>query len=294
MIDINKEYFQIEYAEKQRQEPDAIPTHLPSYNSLMHDAGGQIGNGRGWFVVWAGVPGLGKSISALSLATAALEAGETVAYVSLEMSKIQIMSRYAAIASGLDVNFFGRGPDRFNEVAWKQAQQKLRSLPPMYMPDTISSDWSDAVDFIKEAVEVKGATMVVFDYLQLTSTGTESDIMRGISQMTTDLRQYTVESNIVTICLSQFNRETSGANFKVRPRASGLYGGAYIEQCADVIVALSHHAYERDTEGNGARLWACVLKNRHGGVGDIPIYQSYRDLSQREALEDEVSEWPEP
>ena len=283
MIDINKEYFQNEFAEKQRQESDAIPTHLPSLNSLMHDAGGQIGFGRGWFVVWAGVPGLGKSISALSLATAALEAGETVAYVSLEMSQIQIMSRYAAIASGLDVNFFGRGPDKFNEVAWKQAQQKLRSLPPMYMPDRITSDWSDSVDFIKEAVEVKGA-----------STGTESDIMRGISQMTTDLRQYTVENNIVTICLSQFNRETSGANFKMRPKASGLYGGAIIEQCADVCVALSHHAYERDVEKNGAKLWACVLKNRHGGVGDIPIWQSYRDLSQREALEDEVSEWPEP
>ena len=242
MIDINKEYFQNEFAEKQRQDSDAIPTHLPSLNSLMHDAGGQIGFGRGWFVVWAGVP----------------------------------------------------GPDKFNEVAWKQAQEKLRSLPPMYMPDRITSDWSDSVDFIKEAVEVNGATFVVFDYLQLASAGTESDIMRGISQMTTDLRQYTVENNIVTICLSQFNRETSGANFKMRPRASGLYGGAVIEQCADVCIALSHHAYERDVEKNGARLFACVLKNRHGGVGDIPIWQSYRDLSQREALEDEVSEWPEP
>tara|TARA_R100000808_G_scaffold5443_3_gene16602 strand:+ start:637 stop:1518 length:882 start_codon:yes stop_codon:yes gene_type:complete len=293
MIDLNEQSFQLHYHQNQLREPDAIPTHLPSLNSLMHDAGGQIGFGRGWFVIWAGLPGLGKSISALSLACAALEAGETVAYVSLEMSQVQLASRYYSIASGLDVNHFGRGEEKFNDRAWTVAQKKIESLPPIYLPDTISSDWSESVDFIKDAVETKGATFVVFDYLQLASTGTEADIMRGISAITTDLRAYTVQNDIVCVCLSQFNRETA-SNFSLRPRAAGLWGGAIIEQSADVIVALSHHAYERDPDSKGARLWALVLKNRHGSVGDIPIYQNFRNLQQREGLEDEISEWPKP
>jgi replicative DNA helicase len=293
VINLNAQEFKLAYHENQLREPDAIPTHLPSLNSLMHDAGGQIGFGRGWFVVWAGLPGLGKSISALSLACAALEAGETVAYVSLEMSQIQLASRYYAIASGLDVRHFGRGEEKFNARAWEIAQQKMESLPPIYLPDTISSDWSESVDFIKDAVETKGASFVVFDYLQLASCGTEQDIMRGISAITTDLRAYTVQNDIVTVCLSQFNRETA-ANFKLRPRASGLWGGAIIEQSADVIVALSHHAYERDEDSMGAKLWALVLKNRHGSVGDIPIYQSFKHLQQREGMEDEISAWPTP
>tara|TARA_R100001594_G_scaffold19399_1_gene37873 strand:- start:1265 stop:2152 length:888 start_codon:yes stop_codon:yes gene_type:complete len=293
--DLNQQIFQREFEHRQRQEPDAIATHLPSYNSLMMDAGGQIGHGRGWLCVWAALPGMGKSISAIQLAVSALEQGESVAYVSLEMSQVQVASRYYAIATGMDVNLFGRGHERFNERAWTEAKKRVQSLPPMYVPDTISSDWSEAVDFIREAVEEKNASMVIFDYLQLASSGvTERRLLDGISQMVTDLRQYTVEKEIVTILLSQFNRQT--AVEMGRPRASGLHGGSIIENCADVVTALSHHAYKRDPEKREAKLWACVLKNRHGSVGDIPILQSYRTLQQREPLEDEFEEgdWPTP
>ena len=161
----------------------------------------------------------------------------------------------------------------------------------MLLPDKISGRWEDQVAFIRQAVEEEGATMVIVDYLQLCSVGDESDIMSGISQITTDLRSYAANNGIVCLVLSQFNRTTS-AEFRTRPRMTGLWGGAIIEQSSDVVMLLAHHAFERD--GDCSRTFIQVEKNRHGEVGDIPILNSYRDLSQRQGLPDEISEWPEP
>ena len=117
--------------------------------------------------------------------------------------------------------------------------------------------------------------------------------MRAISEVTTDLRTYAANNGIVALVLSQFNRQTS-SEFRVRPRMTGLWGGAYIEQSSDVVMLLSHHAFERDDANQCSRTYIQVEKNRHGMVGDIPVFNSYRDLSQRQGLPDEISEWPEP
>ena len=93
--------------------------------------------------------------------------------------------------------------------------------------------------------------------------------------------------------LSQFNRTTS-AEFRTRPRMTGLWGGAIIEQSSDCVLLLSHHAFERDDANQCSKTFIQVEKNRHGKVGDIPVLNSYRDLSQRQGLPDELGEWPEP
>ena len=283
MRDINSPEFREAFAIRQRLPPDAVPTHLPALNSLMHDDGGQIGFGRGWFVTLAGLTGHGKSITALNLCTAALRAGETVCYCSLEMSAQQI-----AMAGRVPVIGLERGS--FDERIWSEAQKGL-ALPSLLMPDKISGRWEDQVAFIREAVEGHGATYIILDYLQLCSVGDESDIMKGISEITTDLRAYAANNGIVCVVLSQFNRQTS-SEFRVRPRMTGLWGGAIIEQSSDVVLLLSHHAFERD--GQCSRTFIQCEKNRHGQVGDIPVYNSYRDLTQREGLPDELGAWPEP
>ena len=288
MRDINSPEFREAFAIRQRLPPDAVPSHLPALNALMHDDGGQIGFGRGWFITLAGLTGHGKSITALNFCVAALRAGERVAYVSLEMSAQQIAARYYAMAGAVPVVGLERGS--FDERIWAEAQKGL-SLPSLLVPNKISGRWEDQVAFIREAVEEHGATYIILDYLQLTSVGSEQDIMRAISEVTTDLRTYAANEGVIAMVLSQFNRTTS-AEFRIRPRMTGLWGGAIIEQSSDVVMLLAHHAFERD--GDCSRTYIQVEKNRHGGVGDIPILNSYRDLTQRQGLPDELSEWPKP
>ena len=291
MRDLNSADFREAFSIRQRLPPDAVPTHLPALNSLCHDDGGQQGFGRGWFVCLAGLTGHGKSLSAINFTVAALQAGETVAYVSLEMSAQQIAARYYAASSAVPIIGLERGS--FDERTWVEAQRGVNGLPALLIPDQISGRWEDITSFIREAVEEKGATYIVVDYLQLASTGSEDNIMRAISEVTTDLRTYCANNGITALVLSQFNRTTS-SEYRIRPRVSGLWGGAIIEQSSDLVILLGHHAYERDEARAEARTWLLVEKNRHGPCGDIPIHYSYKTLIQRQGLADELSAWPDP
>ena len=290
MRDLNAIAFQEQFASRQRLDPDAVPTHLPALNSMMHDDGGQRGFGRGWFITLAGLTGHGKSITALNFCVSALRAGERVAYVSLEMSAQQIAARYYAIAGKVPIVGLERGS--FNERIWTEAKKEL-ALPSLWVPDKISGRWEDQVAFIREAVEEHGATYVILDYLQLTSVGSEQDIMKAISEVTTDLRTYCANEGVVALVLSQFNRTTS-SEFRVRPRMTGLWGGAIIEQSSDVVLLLAHHAFDRDDNNKCSRTYIQVEKNRHGVVGDVPVLNSYRALTQRQGMPDELDGWPDP
>ena len=79
MKDLNSLAFQEQFAIRQRLDPDAVPTHLPALNAMMHDDGGQQGFGRGWFICLAGLTGHGKSITALNFSNAALPSFSWVA-----------------------------------------------------------------------------------------------------------------------------------------------------------------------------------------------------------------------
>lgn len=294
MRNLNDPDFRRSFAERQRLPPDAIPTHLPALNALMGGDGSQVGLGRGWYVTLAGLSGSGKSITAINFVVAALQAGESVAYCSLEMSAEAIASRYYAVASAVPVRDLERG--NFSEGVWKMAAKGVEGLPGLWMPSEISSNWTDLVDFIRAAVEEKGVGLVVLDYLQLCSlsnSGDESAVFKAIAEITSDLQAYSSNVGVTSLVLSQFNRQTS-SEFRVRPRMSGLWGSAMIEQASDCVLLLSHHAYERDDNAGVARTWIQLEKNRWGKVGDVPILNSYRDLSQRCAMPDEIDEWPKP
>jgi replicative DNA helicase len=292
MRDLNSAYFRGTFSERQQREADVIPVHLPSLASVCGDSGSHKGFAKdGWMVCLAGLPGHGKSISAINFACAALDAGEPVAYVSLEMSAEQLAARYYAMKTGIEVSLLEQG--NFNERAFEIVSEKTNYLPPIYVPDEITSDWQHCADFIKECVEDYNVQYVILDYLQICNSGNEQNIYKAMAELMTDLRSYAVQRQICILVLSQFNRETA-SQYKLRPRMSGLWGGSIIEQVCDMILLLGHHAYERDNENKCARTWLLVEKNRHGSCVDIPLFQSYKDLSQREGLEDELSDWPKP
>ena len=67
-----------------------------SWNRRCRDEGGGVGLAHGWHVTIAAKSGTGKSILALNIAARAIECGERVAFLSLEMSRAQVATRAAA------------------------------------------------------------------------------------------------------------------------------------------------------------------------------------------------------
>lgn len=288
MRDINDSLFWDKFERRQKAPVDAVPTHLPSLNALCRDDGGGIGLARGWFVTVGANPGFGKSAMALNLSSRAQRHGEAVGYISLEMTVGQIAARFYAIHSGVPIAKLERGG--FVDEAWAEAKEHMQRMPALWAPTEITSSWEEVVEFVKSCHET-GCRWFVLDYLQLVQLGDDDQISRAITQITTDLRTWAVNSGCTVVVLSQFNRQTSG-EYQARPRSQGLWGGMILEASSDLVLLLDHSRYERETGSNSAKTWMLVDKNRHGPVGEIPVLWDYRTLRMTEALQHEESSWP--
>lgn len=275
-----------EFESRQQAQIDAVPTHLAGLNRVCRDDGGGRGLARGWFVTVGANPGFGKSALALNLASAASRHGESVGYVSLEMSDKQLAARFYAIHTRTEIGKLEMGS--FDPRSFADARRAMDGMPPIYAPAEINSTWTDVVLFVQDC-HAAGCKWFVLDYLQLVQRGDDESINRAITEITTDLRAWAVNEGAVVVALSQFNRQTS-AEYRLRPRAQGLWGGMILEASSDLVLLLDHSRYER--EGKLARTWLIVDKNRHGPVGEIPVLWDYRYLRMEEGLPDEEDQWP--
>ena len=288
MKDINDPAFWKTFSERQMSPVDAVPTHLPGLNALCRDDGGGKGFARGWFVTLAGNPGFGKSAMAHNLASMAQTFGESVGYISLEMSATQLAARFYSIHSGTPIAKLERGG--FSMDAWRGTMAHLNRMPSLWVPGEVSTDWESVVAFVKDCHD-KGCRWFVLDYLQLVQMGDDEKINRAITQIVTDLRAWAVNSGCTIVCLSQFNRTTS-AEYKLPPRSQGLWGGMILEASSDMVLLLDHSRYERKPGASTAMTYLIIDKNRHGPVGELPIMWDYRSLKMREGEPDETQAWP--
>jgi replicative DNA helicase len=268
----------------------AVPTIFPSWSRVCGDDGGGRGLARGWMCVVGGNPGRGKTLLTLLLAREALRSGERVAYVSMEMHHTQLAARLYAMATGADVHRLERG--RFDPQAMQWVVQSLRNVFP-----TAGLLTNRGLLFSRDAVlehmsklREQGVRVFFVDYLQLIGLGDEQSINSQVTDVVTHLRAFAVQTGSLVVVVSQFNRTTS-SNYFDTPRSQGLHGGMIVEACADQVLLLDHSRYESVGEA-GAMTWAVLDKNRHGARAEIPMRWDFRNLTAREAMPDEVNEWP--
>ena len=258
---------------------DAVPTPLPLWNSLCHGGGGGVGLARGWFITIGANTGTGKSLMGLNLAHQAMIAGETVAFLSLEMGRSELATRFMAIASGSPVVELEQGP-QFNAVTFDRARRQLDGIREISGGHLLVnrrplSKLQDVVNSIRYYHEVHGARYFVVDYLQLIWTANTHSIHDRVELVAHQLRDLTHTLNVTMIGLSQFNRQTSALRAE-RPTAQGLMGGSAVENDSHQVLLFDHSRFER--QGQTANTWLIMDKNRHGGVADIPVQWDYRTL----------------
>jgi replicative DNA helicase len=296
LTDLNSPEFMKAFAEEQQQETVAVPTPFEMLNRALRDAGGGVGLAPSWMCIIGANPGHTKSVLALNFAAKAIEHGQAVGFANLEMSKTQVASRFYAIQSGLPVAAMERGtfsPRIFETV------EASRELPAIYTPRTVSTNYTDVVDFVAECHGERGVSFFVVDYVQLCAiagaSGSDS-VVEAVSNVTLDLREWAVNNNAIILLLSQFNRTTS-ANYKDTPRSQGLYGSMVLESSADVCLLVDHSKVIRSPEGSGSfRSYLVCDKNRHGpSQFDIPFEVSMGTLRARQGMPDEIDQyWPKP
>jgi len=258
---------------------DAVPTPLPGWNALCHGGGGGIGIARGWFITVGANTGSGKSLFALNLAASAINHGEVVTFVSLEMGRSELATRLLSIVSGVPVVELEQGA-HFSQDSYAKAAAGLdavreRTGGHVLVNRRPLSKLADVTALMKYHAEVHGSRYFIVDYLQLAWTANTHSIHDRMELVAHTLRDTAQSLNVTLVGLSQFNRQTSAARSE-RPVSQGLMGGSAIENDSHQVLLLDHSRMVRT--GLQGDSWLIMDKNRHGSLMDIPIRWDYRTL----------------
>ena len=260
--------------DKKKRDPiTAIPTPYPRWNRQCRDEGGGIGLARGWYVVYGARTGTGKSIMGINLAVHAFKLGHKVAYISLEMSLEQLMTRAMAVFSGISVQRLEHGPDYSpadaNTVKLNWMGQEERTGGKLWLNQDPVSHLADLLAIMRDMVVVQDCSFFVVDYIQLVWTGPGNEILNRITEVSNGIRALTKQHNIVTVALSQFHRQ--GSRSDQAPVPTDLMGGSPLENDADIVALLDHTSYDNYDSSPLLRYKILIAKNRHGACGDIPV-----------------------
>lgn len=269
-----------------KQRPiDAVPTPFSQWNHRCRDFGGGVGLARGWHITVAANTGNGKSVCSLNIAHTATEHGERVGFISLEMFWTQLATRYMAIVSGEKIDLLEPG-SHLDPKAHKRAQRAIEELKErtrgaLWCNERHISSLDDILDAMDYLYGVRGCRTMIVDYMQLAKVIGVSDRLEAVTRISGEVRGFGHQYRLVTIGLSQFNRETS-KDYDNPPTPQGLMGGSPLENDSDQVMLIDHTNYTRSKTENTARQRFILGKNRHGAVGTIECEWDYNTLRVRE------------
>ena len=237
-----------------------------------------LGLRPGQMVVIGARPGVGKTSFALNLMTNAAFEGASVAFFSLEMSKVEIAQRL--LAANARVGLQEIRSARIRNEQWPQILQATNELSQLdiMIDDTPGTTVTEIRAKARRILHGKKLGLVIIDYLQLISPpagqrradsrATEvSEMSRGIKIMAKDL-------GVPVVALSQLNRTVENRTGK-RPQLSDLRESGSIEQDADIVALLDRSMNEdeaaREDRPAMNETTFIIAKNRSGALADIPL-----------------------
>lgn len=256
--------------EKASQPVDAMPTMWNTWNRACRMYGGGQGLARGWHVVAAGGAGAGKSLIALNMTAEALRNGHSVGWVSLEMSREQLLLRLLGIATGRKLRDLEPGasfdPGAFTAASYSFMDRLEVSGAHLWMAERPSRDLQSVNQLMRRAVDA-GCRLVIVDYAQLVSVAGAKldDAMRQVSA---GVQSVAYRDDVNTLLLSQMNRSTT-SDKGAPPTIFGLAGSSAIENDADQVLLIDQSAKTEDLYGKNFNI--LLEKNRHGPNASIAV-----------------------
>ena len=222
-------------------------------------------------------PGMGKTSFALNIArNVAVNAGKTVCFFSLEMSRDQLAQRMLSSEAAIKSEKLRTGalePEEWTRLT--QAGENL-SKAEIYFDET--SDIT-VPQMMAKLRRMKKCDLVVIDYLGLmTSAEKKENRVNEVSDITRSLKKMAKKLKVPVIACAQLSRATETKGKSHKPMLSDLRDSGSIEQDADIVLFLYREAYydgekaaDEDRSDN-TKSMCIVAKNRHGEANvDVPL-----------------------
>lgn len=240
----------------------------------------------GWqpsdLVIIAARPGMGKTALTLSMArNMAVEYKIPVAFFSLEMSSVQLITRLISSETGLSSEKLRTGNLQKHE--WEQLNVKVKGLEkaPLFIDDTPSLSIFDLRAKARRLSSQHGIKLIIVDYLQLMTAGGSQkggNREQEISTISRNLKALAKELNVPVIALSQLSRAVETRGGSKRPLLSDLRESGAIEQDADIVSFIYRPEYYKITEWDDeersptdGQAEFIVAKHRNGGLDEIRL-----------------------
>ena len=240
----------------------------------------------GWqpsdLIIIAARPGMGKTALTLSIArNIAVNKGLPVAFFSLEMSSVQLITRLISSETGLSSEKLRTG--KLEKHEWEQLNVKVKTLEkaPLYIDDTPSLSIFDLRAKARRLASQHDIKLVIIDYLQLMTIGSTQKAgnrEQEISTISRNLKALAKELNVPVIALSQLSRAVETRGGSKRPLLSDLRESGAIEQDADIVSFIYRPEYykieewddeqQSPTEGQAELI---IAKHRNGGLDNIRL-----------------------
>lgn len=241
----------------------------------------------GWqpsdLVIIAARPGMGKTALTLSMArNIAVSNNIPVAFFSLEMSSVQLITRLISSETGLSSEKLRTG--RLEKHEWEQLNVKVKDLEkaPLFIDDSPSLSIFDLRAKARRLASQHGIKIIFVDYLQLMTAGGSQkgggNREQEISSISRNLKALAKELDVPVVALSQLSRAVETRGGTKRPLLSDLRESGAIEQDADIVSFIYRPEYykidqwddeeQSPTEGQAEFI---VAKHRNGGLDEIRL-----------------------
>lgn len=286
------------YSKKYKdKEPPGIPSGFIDLDRML--LGFQPGN----LIIIAARPSQGKTALALDIARNIASGKRKVAFLSLEMSKEELVVRLLCATGQLDSyrlrqKRLSEKKDREGMDDWDRLRSAMGKLDSMqiFIDDSSSLTISELRAKVKAiALEHNGIDMVIVDYLQLIDGELGSGDMRvqEVSKISRYLKALARELKVPVVALSQLSRHIERREgHKKIPQLSDLRESGAIEQDADVVLFI-HRELTEEQEKDGVQYQPedeqettlLVAKNRNGAIGKVYLlfrrkYATFVQLDQ--------------
>ena len=240
----------------------------------------------GWqpsdLIIVAARPGMGKTALTLSMArNIAVNSNIPVAFFSLEMSSVQLITRLISSETGLSSEKLRTG--KLEKHEWEQLNVKVKALEsaPLFIDDTPSLSIFDLRAKARRLASQHGIRLIVIDYLQLMTAGGSQkggNREQEISTISRNLKALPKELDVPVIALSPLSRAVDPWGGSKRPLLSDLRESGAIEQDADIVSFIYRPEYYKidewdDEERSPTQGQAefIIAKHRNGGLENIRL-----------------------
>ncbi|HVU89883.1 MAG TPA: replicative DNA helicase [Pirellulales bacterium] len=241
-------------------------------------------------IIIAGRPSMGKTALATNFATtAAVKNQQTTLFVSLEMSRLELVERmlcsYGEINGHKLRNGMLSAADRrkLPEVSSEMSEARL------FIDDSPSRSMTEIAATARRLKRREDLRLVVIDYLQLIEPDNAKDPRQEqVARIARRLKGLARELKIPVLCLAQLNRQAEASKDN-RPRLSHLRESGAIEQDADVVLFVHRDEYYMNNDEDRQRVAGqadlIIAKQRNGPIGDVKVkwekdYTRFRDDDQ--------------